>query len=133
MEHICILIVKLSQNRNLKNEINLYNKFINLFFEKNKKSIYLIKQIYDMSDDIDLKKNIIKDLISSIEKNEDAISILKNLLSLEKDKDKNIEIFLNFGDELEKIIICHITDENYGDFIDKIFGIIDNENIIKII
>ena len=133
LEHICILIVKLSQNRNLKNEINLYNKVINLFFEKNKKSIYLIKQIYDMSDDIDLKKNIIKDLISSIEKNEDAISILKNLLSLEKDKDKNIEIFLNFGDELEKIIICHISDENYGDFIDKIFGIIDNAHIIKII
>ena len=133
LEHICILIVKLSQNRNLKNEINLYNKVINLFFEKNKKSIYLIKQIYDMSDDIDLKKKIIKDLISSIEKNEDAISILKNLLSLEKDKDKNIEIFLNFGDELEKIIICHISDENYGDFIDKIFGIIDNAHIIKII
>ena len=133
LEHICILIVKLSQNRNLKNEINLCGEVINLFFEKNKKSIYLIKQIYDMSDDIDLKKNIIKDLISSIEKNEDAISILKNLLSLEKDKDKNIEIFLNFGDELEKIIICHISDENYGDFIDKIFGIIDNAHIIKII
>ena len=133
LEHICILIVKLSQNRNLKNEINLYNKVINLFFEKNKKSIYLIKQIYDMNNDIDLKKNIIKDLISSIEKNEDAISILKNLLSLEKDKDKNIEIFLNFGDELEKIIICHISDENYGDFIDKIFDIIDNAHIIKII
>ena len=133
LEHICIIIVELSKNGYLKNEINLYNKSLNLFLEKNKKSIYLINQIYDMSDDRDLKKDIIKDMISNIEKNEYAILILKDLLSFEKDNNKNKELFYDFRDELEKIITFHISDENYEDLTNKILEIMDNAHILKII
>ena len=131
LEHICILIVELSKK--IKDEDKLYNKAINMILEKNKKGNYLIKQIYDMSEDINLKKSIIKDVINNIEKNESDKNFLIELLSCEKTDNNKISILIDYNSELEKIIISHIRNDNYNNFIDKIILYIDNSNIVEII
>ena len=131
IEHICILLVELSNNIN--NKTNLYNDSIKLFHENNKKGNYLLKQIYDMSDDINFKKNIIKDMINNIEKNEDSKSLIIELLSLEKNNDKKIELIKDFNKEIKEIIVSNIQDNNYDSFIDNIIPIIDDIYIIQII
>ena len=131
IEHICILLVELSKNIN--NETNLYNNSIKLFHENNKKGNYLLKQIYDMSDDINFKKNIIKDMIINIEKNEDGKILIIELLSLEKNNEKKIELIKDFNKELKEIIISKIQDNNYDSFIDNIIPILDDIYIMQII
>jgi hypothetical protein len=133
LEHICILIVELANNIDGNNNINLYKNAINLFSEKNKKSNYLIKQIYDINDDIKFKKTIIKDMIEYIEKNEDSKNILIELLSMIKNSDKKVELLKDYNKDLEKIITSHITDENYKFFIENIICSMDNIYITKII
>ena len=133
LEHICILIVELANNLDGKNNINLYKNAINLFSEKNKKSNYLIKQIYDINNDIKFKKTIIKDMIEYIEKNEDSKNILIELLSMIKNRDKKVELLKDYNKDLEKIITSHITDENYKFFIENIICSMDNIYITKII
>ena len=131
IEHICILLVELSNNINMKND--LYNNSIKLFHENNKKANYLLKQLYDMSEDINFKKNIIKDMIINIEKNDDAKNLIIELLSLKKDNNEKIEIIKDFNNELKEIIISHINDNNYNSFIDNIIPYIDDLYIIQII
>ena len=133
LEHICILIVELSNSIKINNDFNLYNKVINLFLKNNKKSNYLIKQIYNMMNIISLRKNIIKDMIHNIEKNGDAKNIILELLSYEETKNSKIEILIDFNKDLENIIISHITDDNYNVFIMKIIELMDNAYIINII
>ena len=106
LDHICILLVELSDNLNL--QTNLYKKTLNLFLDKNKKSNYLIKEFFEMSNDINLKKNIIKDMILNIEKNEDSKNILIELIS-------------------------HITDLNYNTFFVNILLFVDNIYIMHTI
>ena len=132
IEHICILLVELSKNIE-KNEYNLYDKIKILFLSKNKKSYYLIKQIYNLNENIQLKKNIINDIILNIEKNEEAKDILIDLLSNEKDNNKKNEILIDFNNELEKIIIAHINDESFTIFINNIIDYLDIINLNKII
>jgi hypothetical protein len=131
LDHICILLVELSDNLNL--QTNLYKKTLNLFLDKNKKSNYLIKEFFEMSNDINLKKNIIKDMILNIEKNEDSKNILIELLSLEKNNDTKKELLLDINDDLQKILISHITDLNYNTFFDNIIEFVDNIYIMHII
>ena len=66
-----------------------------------------------MSDDINFKKIIIKDMVNNIEKNEDAKILLIDLISLEKNNDKKIELLKNFNKEIKEIILSHIQDNNY--------------------
>ena len=135
LEHICILIVQLFKSINKKNKDELYENTMKLFLEKNKKSYYLIKQIYDMdmNDEINLKKKIIKNMVNNIEINDDAKNILIELLSLEKTEDKKIELLKDLNQELENIIISHITDNNYNSFMENIILILDNNCILNII
>ena len=133
IEHICILLVELSNILNLKNELSLYNKALKLFLEKNKKSKYLIEQIFDMSDDINLKKNIIKDMIYNIEKNGDSKNILIELFSFKKNIDVKKELTHDFNDELEKLIVAHIIDDNYDKFIDIFIELMEHNYLIRII
>ena len=129
--HICILLVELSNNLKIKE--NLYNNTIKLFYENNKKSNFLLKQIYDMCDDINFKKIIIKDMVNNIEKNEDAKILLIDLISLEKNNDKKIELLKDFNKEIKEIILSHIQDNNYDSFIDNFILILDDLYIIQII
>ena len=123
LEHICILLVELSNKINIK--LNLYKNTINLFIEKDNKSNNLIKQIFEMDDEINMKKNIIKDMINNIEKNESAKSLLIDLLSTVKDDNKKSVLLSDFNNDLEKIMIEHIYDDNYASFFDYIIGYID--------
>ena len=132
LEHLCILLVELSKNIEKKEDI-LYNKIINLFYLKNKKSYYLIKEIYFLSKDINLKKNIINDMMNNIEKNNDVKDVLIDLISYEKDNDKKIEILNDVNDLIENIIILHINDESYNDFINNIKDNLNINNLNKII
>ena len=135
LEHICILIVQLFKSINKKNKGELYENTMKLFLEKNIKSYYLIKHIYgmDMNDEINLKKKIIKNMVNNIEINDDAKNILIELLSLEKTEDKKIELLKDLNQELENIIISHITDNNYNSFMENIILILDNNCILNII
>ena len=133
LEHICILLVELSDNLNIKIKSNLYKKALNLFLENDQKSNYLIKQFFDMSADINFKKNMLKDMILNMDKNEDSKNILIELLSLEKNNNTKNELLLDINDDLEKIIISHITDLNYDTFFNNIIESMDNKYIIHII
>ena len=123
LEHICILLVELSNKINMK--LNLYKNSINLFIEKDNKSNNLIKQIFEMDDEINMKKNIIKDMIYNMEKNESVKSLLIDLLSTEKDEIKKSVLLSDFNNDLEKILIEHIYDDDYASFFDYIIGYID--------
>ena len=86
-----------------------------------------------MSDDINFKKIIIKDMVNNIEKNEDAKILLIDLISLEKNNDKKIELLKDFNKEIKEIILSHIQDNNYDSFIDNFILILDDLYIIQII
>ena len=132
LEHICLLIVELNKNIDKKEEI-FYDKIKKLFLEKNKKSYYLIKQIYILTQDIQLKKIIIKDLIKNIENNKNAKDLLSELLFNEKDSNNKRDILNDINDEIEKIILEHINDETFNDFINNILNDLNLINLNKII
>ena len=132
LEHICILLVELSKNIE-KNESVLYDKIKNLFIEKNKKSYYLIKQIYNLTEEIKLKRIIISDFILNIDNNNDIKYLLIDLLSSEKEYKKKIEILSDINDNIEILIIRHINDESYNNFIDNIKDYLQIINLNKII
>ena len=127
LDHLCLLIVEI--NKNIEKEYILYNKIKNLFLSNNKKFNYLIKQIYNLTKDIKLKKSIIKDLIQNIESNKEVKDLFYGILSEEKEYNKKIEILADVNDNIEEIIISHINDESFNNFI---YNIIDNLNIISL-
>ena len=128
IEHLCILLVELNKNIE-KNEDLFYDKIKNLFLLKNKKSYYIIRQMFNLSENIKLKKRILNDMIENIENNEDIKDLLIDLLSYEKDNNKKAELLSDLNEELEKIIIAHINDGSFNNFINDI---INNMNIINI-
>ena len=132
IEHLCILLVEICKNIE-KNEFILYNKIKDVFLSKNKKSYHLIKQIYKLSEDNHLKKNIINDMIQNIENNEDTKDILMELLSYEKNLNNKENILKDFNNEFEKIITNHINEELFNDFINNVKDNLDIPNLIQII
>ena len=132
IEHLCILLVEICKNIE-KNEFILYNKIKDVFLSKNKKSYHLIKQIYKLSEDNHLKKNIINDMIQNIENNEDTKDILMELLSYEKNLNNKENILKDFNNEFEKIITNHINEELFNDFINNLKDNLDIPNLIQII
>ena len=132
MEHISILLIELSKNVE-KNEIIFYDKIKNLFLSKNKKSYYLIKQIYNATEDNRLKRIIINDYLQNIDNNQDIKYLLIDLLLPEKDSNKKMEILNDISDNIEKIIVLHINEESYNNFIDNIKDFLKISNINKVI
>ena len=132
LEHISILLIELSKNVE-KNEIIFYDKIKNLFLSKNKKSYYLIKQIYNATEDIRLKRIIINDYLQNIDNNQDIKYLLIDLLLPEKDSNKKMEILNDISDNIEKIIVLHINEESYNNFIDNIKDFLKIANINKVI
>lgn len=132
IEHLCILLVEICKNME-KNEFNLYNKIKDLFLAKSKKSYHLIKQIYNLSEDSDLKKSIISDMIKNIENNEDTKDILVEIVSYEKQLNKKENILKDFNNEFEKIINNHINEESFNDFISSTKDNLDTCNLIQIV
>ena len=132
LEHICLLLAELSKKVE-KNEIIFYDKIKNLFLSKNKKSYYLIKQIYNATEDISLKRIIINDYLQNIENNQDIKYLLFDLLLSEKDSRKKMEILNDISESIEKIIILHINDESYNNFIGNIKDFLKITNINKVI
>ena len=128
IDHLCILLVELSKNIE-KNEDVFYDKIKEIFLLKNKKSYYLIKQIFKLSENITLKKRIISDMIKNIETNDDIKELLIDILSYEKNNIAKEELLNELNEQLEKIIINHIKDKTYNSFIN---GIINNMNISNV-
>ena len=131
LEHICILIVELNKNIDKKEE-SFYDKIKILFLQKNKKGYYLLKQIYNLTEDIKLKKNLIKDLLKTIDVNIYAKELLSDLLFNETDINKKKEILGEINEEIEKIILEHINDEAFYDFTNNILNDLNIINLNKI-
>ena len=132
LEHLCLLLVNLSKNIE-KNEDVLYEKIKNFLSSKNKKIYYLIKQIFKLAESNLLKKKIISDLLNIIDNNEVIKDLIIDLLSYEKDYNKNFEILNDLNGLIEKIIISHIDDESFDLFINIIKDYLNLINLIKII